>query len=274
MIVSEIMVSELITVAADDTLSHAANLLRQYQFHHLPVVRSRSDATGWHWPADTKTPHIFVGLLTSQDIDMAVMLDREGKNAGVGREPWQNRRVFEIMHQALIRVTPSTTVAAAALLLVERNLNCLPVIRYEVQEQAQPDIPSTKSSKEQVRQDLLEAGAETDQSQGDEWQEGDPLLVGLLTRSDLLIALARSLGAFEPGMQLIIPLRHGNMQPLARALALASELHIQVRSIVAAPLRGTFPHVATLRLGTINPAPFLVRLHEEQILYTFADLQA
>ena len=39
MIVREIMITRLITVTPDDTLSHAANLLRQHQFHHLPVVR-------------------------------------------------------------------------------------------------------------------------------------------------------------------------------------------------------------------------------------------
>lgn len=268
MIVGEIMVTELITVAPDDTLGHAANLLRQYQFHHLPVVRSESGAASWHWPTDRKTPRIFEGLLTSQDIDIAVALDREsGTNAG--SEPWQNRRVIEIMHQALIRVTPGTPVAAAAQLLVERNLNCLPVIQYEAQKLAAREAAEAKGQpggNERIDQQQEEASKD--------WQEGQPLLVGLLTRSDLLMALARSLGAFQPGMQLSIPLHHGNMQPLARALALASELHIQVRSVVAAPLHGTFPRVATLRLGTINPAPFLVRLHEEHIPYTFADPEA
>ena len=42
MIVSEVMTTKLVTVAPDDTLSHAANLLRQYQFHHLPVVKVSS----------------------------------------------------------------------------------------------------------------------------------------------------------------------------------------------------------------------------------------
>jgi acetoin utilization protein AcuB len=183
---------------------------------------------------------------------MAVALERES-NEGGAREPWQSRRVVEIMHRALIRVTPGTSVAAAALLLVERALNCLPVIQYEATD--------TQGDAEQGEQLVP----------GEDWQEGRPLLVGLLTRSDLLTALARSLGVFEPGMQLTLPLRHGSMQPLARALTLASELHIQVRSVVAAPLQGTFPRSATLRLGTINPAPFLLRLQEEQIQYAFAD---
>lgn len=257
MIVKEIMTSELITVAPDDTLSHAANLLRQYQFHHLPVVSGGSGSATWHWPGEKKMPLVFEGLLTSQDIDMAVALEREG---GPGREPWQNRRVVEIMHRALIRVTPGTTVAAAAMLLVERNLNCLPVVQYEPKDERATDGEPEKQG-EQV-------------APAQEWQEGRPLLVGLLTRSDLLTALARSLGVFEPGMQLIIPLQHGNMRALARALALASEMRIQVRSVVAAPLQGSIPRVATLRLGTINPAPFLLRLQEEHISYTFADQDA
>ena len=40
MIVSEVMTTHLVTVLPDDSLSHAANLLRQHQFHHLPVVRA------------------------------------------------------------------------------------------------------------------------------------------------------------------------------------------------------------------------------------------
>ena len=248
MIVKEIMTKELITVAPDDTLSHAANLLRQYQFHHLPVVSGGTGAATWHWPGNKKAPLVFEGMLTSQDIDIAVAVERNGGSSA--RELWQDRRVVEIMHRALIRVTPGTSVAAAAMLLVERALNCLPVIQYEAKDE--PVNPESGVSVE-------------------DWQEGRPLLVGLLTRSDLLTALARSLGVFEPGMQLTLPLRHGNMQPLARALTLANELQIRVRSVVAAPLQGTFPRAATLRLGTINPAPFLLRLQEEGIQYTFTD---
>jgi acetoin utilization protein AcuB len=261
MIVKEIMTTEVITIAADDTLGHAANLLRQHQFHHLPVVRTEGGGAAWHRPAEKETPPVFEGLLTSQDIDMAVALERERGNQ-VGREPWQQRRVVEMMHRALIRVTPATTVAAAALLLVERNLHCLPVIQYETPRAAHPHQPA----------DTAPASLATGQvSAPEHWQDGQPLLVGLLTRSDLLIALARSLGVFEPGMQLLLPLRQGSMQPLAQALALADELCIGVRSVVAAPLQGTFPRVATLRLGTINPAPLLLRLQEEGIAYSFAD---
>ncbi len=175
------------------------------------------------------------GLLTSQDIQLAAALGTQSSNDLLHR-PWQEQLVMEVMHRATVRVTPTTSVAAAAQILVERGLNCLPVVEYEDSEQ----------------------GTQT-------------VLVGLLTRSDLLMALARSMGAFEPGMQLTIPLPQGDLTPLARTLLLASELHIPVRSVLAAPLENSTLQSATVRLGTINPTPLLVRLHEAGVKYALAE---
>lgn len=243
MIVSDVMTTKLITVVPDDTLSHAANLLRQYQFHHLPVVRTEP-AFGSTYTSQSKQP-VLEGLLTSQDIDMAAAAGISSSD--ILHQPWGERRVLEVMHRATMRVTPTTSVAAAAQMLVERGLNCLPVVEYERSEQT----PDEKQDEALIR----------------------PLLVGLLTRSDLLMALARALGAFEPGMQLSIVLPTGDVTPLARTLALAAELHIQVRSVLAAPLGGKIPLTATVRLGTIHPAPLLVRLQEEHIDYAAGEAQ-
>jgi acetoin utilization protein AcuB len=243
MIVSDVMTTRLVTVVPDDTLSHAANLLRQYQFHHLPVVRT-APAFGSIYTKEGKHP-VLEGLLTSQDIDMAAAVGTSSSD--ILHQPWGERRVLEVMHRATIRVTPTTSVAAAAQILVERGLNCLPVVEYE--RTGQP-------SGEQPDEALLQ-----------------PLLVGLLTRSDLLMALARSLGAFEPGMQLSIQLPMGDLMPLAKTLALAAELHIQVRSVLAAPLEGKVPLSATVRLGTIHPAPLLVRLQEEHVEYAYGEAE-
>ena len=243
MIVSDVMTTKLITIVPDDTLSHAANLLRQYQFHHLPVVRT-APSFGSMYTSQSK--HLELeGLLSSQDIDMAAAVGTSSSD--ILHQPWGERRVLEVMHRATIRVTPTTSVAAAAQILVERGLNCLPVVEYERSEQ---------SSGEREDEALTR-----------------PLLVGLLTRSDLLMALARSLGAFEPGMQLSISLPMGDVTPLAKTLALAAELHIQVRSVLAAPLEGKIPLTATVRLGTIHPAPLLVRLQEEHIDYAAGEAQ-
>jgi acetoin utilization protein AcuB len=237
MIVAEIMTTRLVTVQSDDTLSHAANLLRQYQFHHLPVVRMVSipDAQNTERSA-RKSLQVIEGLLSSNDIDLAVATSKSSASSDLLHQSWQERRVSEVMHYASIRVTPATNVAAAAQILVERGLNSLPVIEYE-----------------HVADETY------------------TVLVGLLTRSDLLIALARSLGAHEPGMQLVIDLPMGDLSPLSRTLQLAAELQVPVRSILAAPMEGSVPQTAILRLGTINPAPLLVRLQEANIQFTFAN---
>jgi acetoin utilization protein AcuB len=247
MIVSEVMTTKLVTVAPDDTLSHAANLLRQYQFHHLPVVKDSKPIASFEPNKSSRRSLFLEGLLTSQDIELAASSGKLS-SSDLLRQPWQERRIVDVMHRASIRVSPNTSVAAAAQIMVDRGLNCLPVVEYE-------RVGQTSSEQENE-------------------EETQAVLVGLLTRSDLLIALARSLGAFEPGMQLIIPLPHGDLTPLARTLLLAEELHIHMRSVIAAPLQTNIPLEATVRLGTIHPTPLLARLQEEHIEYKFADLQS
>ena len=240
MIVRDIMATKLTTVAPDDTLSHATSLLRQHQKHQLPVVRIIPVDSPEHKEYQShETLRVLEGMLTSQDIDLVVALARQDTANNTSNRSWQERRVVEVMHRALIRVSPITSVAAAAQILVDRGLNYLPVVEYR-----------------QVN------------------EETQTLLVGLLTRSDFLLALARSMGAFEPGMQLDILLPLGDSVPLAETLRIAAELHIQVRSIVAAPLTSTVPFVANLRIGTINPSALLVRLQEAGIEYSLVSQPA
>src|SRR6202049_3883808 len=136
MIVSEVMTTRLVTVTPHDTLSHAANLLRQHQFHHLPVVRDARSRVPWgaDRPARNSLP-VLEGLLTSQDIDLAAAAGTESPG-DAEHSPWDEGSVAEVMHRSIIRVTPTTSVAAAAQILVERGLNCLPVVEYERSEKS------------------------------------------------------------------------------------------------------------------------------------------
>lgn len=237
MIVRDMMKTQLITVEPEDTLSHAANLLRQHQFHHLPVVHKvkvvESAQTEYK---RNRTQLVFEGLLGSQDIDLAAALSRQSSSDNGSKPSWQEQRVAEFMHSTALSVTPTTSVGAAAQLLVERGMSYLPVVEY-----SQEDSTAR------------------------------PVLVGLVTRSDMLLALARAMGTFEPGMQVDIVLPLGHMVSLAKALAIADELRMPIRSLLAAPLKDGVPRLAMLRLGTINPAPLLRRLKEEGIQYSFAD---
>lgn len=237
MIVRDMMQTKLISVESDDTLTHAARLLRQYQFHHLPVVQSRRpSATPQERYKPVQPVLIFQGLLSSRDIDMAVALAQQEQASDPSARPWQERRVAEIMHTPPVSLTPRTPVAMAAQLLVERGVNCLPVIE-----------PGPLES-----------------------EVGD-ILVGLVTRSDILLAVVRALGGFEPGTQVTIQLPNGHMAPLAKALLAADELHMGVSSVLAAPLEQNTPHHVSLRLRTINPAPFFTHLEREGVSYTIGD---
>src|SRR5215467_255854 len=130
MIVSEVMTTKLVTVAPDDTLSHAANLLRQYQFHHLPVVKIAKAIGTFEPNHPTHERLLLEGLLTSQDIELAASSSR-WSSSDLLQHPWQERRIVEMMHREMICVSPNTNVAAAAQIIVERGLNCLPVVEYE-----------------------------------------------------------------------------------------------------------------------------------------------
>ncbi|HYB02129.1 MAG TPA: CBS domain-containing protein [Ktedonobacteraceae bacterium] len=244
MIVSEVMTTDLVTVTPDDTLSHAANLLRQHQFHHLPVVKATQRLKILNRPETRASLPILEGLVSSGDIELAASLGAENTQANEER-PWQERHVAEVMNRSIMQVTPTTSVAAAAQMLVNLGLNCLPVVEYEESFNIKPG----------------------------EKQEERTYLVGLLTRSDLLIELARTLGAFEPGMNLHIPLHSGNPTPLSHMLLLATELHIKIESIIVAPPKKGVPHAALVRIGTINPAPLLVRLQQAGISYSIAEFQ-
>ena len=300
MIVNEVMTTKLVLAEASATLSHAANLMREYQIHHVPVIQMPRGSSYWYpgtiLDVDGREPEtlpILQGLLTSHDIDIAVAVDAQ--NAGYAdHRPWQERRVAEAMQPAPISVGPTSSVAAAAQLLVERGINCLPVVEYiEVEKNEQlPEsadlrkggaMPSGEDQAALAAADMdawedeslagtpALSGGQVTRDGGTDKAEARTILVGLLTRSDLLMALARSMGAFQPGIEVHILLPDGDMTPLARMLLVATELHIQVRSILAGPLKGPVPSRATVQLGTIHPAPLLLRLQKAGIRYEFAD---
>ncbi|MBV9228205.1 MAG: CBS domain-containing protein [Chloroflexi bacterium] len=113
MIVRDMMSTRLITVEPENTISHAANLLRQYQFHHLPVVR-RVQRPPTEQPSYQSQPPLllFQGLLTTQGINMAVALAQQETENHSQERPWQERRVAESMRLPEVWVNPTTSAVA------------------------------------------------------------------------------------------------------------------------------------------------------------------
>ena len=233
MIVRDIMTTHLVTVTPGDTLAHAATLLRQHQFHHLPVVKVLKAPAHEGVTYTQQTAYEFAGLLTAHDFDLTPEHARHDSSSDILSRAWPERRVAEVMDRSPVCVMSTASVGSAAQLFIERRLSCLPVIQYAQEEQT-------------IR----------------------TLLVGVITHSDLLCAFARVMGAFEPGMPLHIPLPEGNVTPLMQTMTILQYLHVSIISILVAPSTGNTLDNATLRLRTINPVPLFQHLKAAGVTYS------
>jgi hypothetical protein len=64
-------------------------------------------------------------------------------------------------------------------------------------------------------------------------------------------------------VEIVLPL--GNMAPLTQTLSIAAEFGMHIHSLLSMTLADGAPHIATLRMRTINPAPLLRRLRRAGI---------
>ncbi|MFZ1675192.1 MAG: CBS domain-containing protein [Nitrospira sp.] len=106
------MSTRAVTVTMDDSLARARELFNEHHFHHLLVVQGPT-LLGIISDRDllkAVSPHI--GTLSETDRDRATL----------------NKRAHQIMSRKLITVAADTTVEAAAQLLLEHRVSCLPVV--------------------------------------------------------------------------------------------------------------------------------------------------
>jgi CBS domain-containing protein len=100
--VADFMTKDLVTVREDDDLALAESLLKLGGIRHLPVVRDRR----------------LVGLLTQRDVL------RSGQS---GKPAARELPISGVMIRDPVRVEPTTGLADAARILLERKFGCLPV---------------------------------------------------------------------------------------------------------------------------------------------------
>ena len=111
--VSKIMRREVATLAAEEKLDLADDIMRLGRVRHMPVTQ------------DSK----LVGIVSTRDL-MAASLSQALEF------DWSERRTFlksvtvrEAMTADPVTVAPETTLRAAAKLMLERKIGCLPVVR-------------------------------------------------------------------------------------------------------------------------------------------------
>lgn len=112
MFVSDWMTKKVYTVAADDYLSDALVLVKEKNIKHIPVVKNGK----------------LKGIISDQDIrefspSKATSLDIYELHYLLA-----NTKIREIMEQKVIITSPDTPVEEAAMLMLDRDIGCLPVL--------------------------------------------------------------------------------------------------------------------------------------------------
>jgi CBS domain-containing membrane protein len=110
--IRELMSTDVVTLAEDDTLADAQRCMARGRIRHLPVVR------------DGK----LVGLMTHRDLLAASFSIFADVDHTEQRRIFVTVPVVEAMHRDVISVQPKLPVKRAAEILLENKYGCLPVV--------------------------------------------------------------------------------------------------------------------------------------------------
>jgi len=114
--VDAIMSRKPVTVTDDDRMAHAIRTLKDHGFKHLPVV-----------DRDGKV----VGVITDRDLKRAGPSDATLLEVHELLYLLDQVRVSQIMSRTPVTVLPTTSVADAARLMVDKHVGCLPVLQND-----------------------------------------------------------------------------------------------------------------------------------------------
>jgi acetoin utilization protein AcuB len=113
MVLSDIMTARIVTVEMDDRLEVVREIFETRKFHHLLVVDQHRKLSGVVSDRDLlKALSPYVGSAAETARDLATL----------------NKRVHQIMSRHLITLRPQSEIAAAANLLLEHRISCIPIV--------------------------------------------------------------------------------------------------------------------------------------------------
>jgi CBS domain-containing protein len=110
--VREIMSTDIEVVDRNDNLLTVEERMATKQLRHLPVLEQGE----------------VVGMVTQRDLFKAAMSSTMGYGEKAQRAYLQSVRVKEIMVYPVVMVAPDTSVAAAAAMIIDKGIGCLPVV--------------------------------------------------------------------------------------------------------------------------------------------------
>lgn len=110
--VREIMAKDIEVVDRNDNLRTVEERMAAKQLRHLPVLEQGE----------------VVGMVTQRDLFKAAMSSAMGYGEKAQQAYLQSVRVKEIMVYPVVTIAPDTSVAAAADMMINRGIGCLPVV--------------------------------------------------------------------------------------------------------------------------------------------------
>ena len=110
--VREIMSKDIEVVDRNDNLRTVEERMATKQLRHLPVLEQGE----------------IVGIVTQRDLFKAAMSSAMGYGEKAQQAYLQSVRVKEIMTYPVVTVSPDTSVAAAAEMIINKGIGCLPVV--------------------------------------------------------------------------------------------------------------------------------------------------
>jgi CBS domain-containing membrane protein len=114
--VRDLMTDRVYTLQPHDDLEALYDLMDEHHIRHVPIV----DADG-----------VLVGLVTQRDLGRTVLGVRDALPVSEQQEILRRRRVREIMALEVETVEPDESLRAAAQMLLENKIGCLPVVEGE-----------------------------------------------------------------------------------------------------------------------------------------------
>jgi CBS domain-containing protein len=111
--VHELMTRSVRTLGRNEKLSAADSLMRTERIRHLPVV----DEEG-----------LVVGIVSQRDLFFSALVQALGFGSASHDRMLSTILVKEVMTENVVTTTPETMVTAAARVMVDRKIGCLPVI--------------------------------------------------------------------------------------------------------------------------------------------------
>jgi CBS domain-containing protein len=110
--VRQLMTTDVVTIARNDELSIADDIMNMKRLRHLPVVENGR----------------LVGILTQRDLFHAAMSTALNFGQKAQKEFLKTVVVKEVMTDEVLTIEPGADIKEAARLMVERKIGCLPVV--------------------------------------------------------------------------------------------------------------------------------------------------